>query len=61
MFDSLDRIFSALFYTGLAVLLGYGLWQLGFWPMLVSLAFVGLLTWHRLWLPVLLGVFLGLR
>ena len=60
MFNSLNRLFTLLFYGVLLALFGVGLWQLGFWPMVIGLVVVALLTWKYLWMAALLGIGIGL-
>ena len=60
MFNSLNRLFTLLFYSVLLTLFGVGLWQLGFWPMVIGLVVVALLTWKYLWMAALLGIGIGL-
>ena len=60
MFDSLDRIFTALVGLALVVLAGMAIWQFGLLPVLLVAAVVALLTWKRLWLAAILGAIIGL-
>ena len=60
MFDSLNRIVTALVGLALVVLAGMALWQFGLLPVLLVAAVALLLTWKRLWLATILGAVIGL-
>ncbi|MFM9902097.1 MAG: hypothetical protein ACKVOT_13885 [Polaromonas sp.] len=61
MFDSLHRIVGALAIAALALALGAAFWNFGFFWVLLALVVVGLLTYKKLWIACLLGLFFGLH